>query len=118
MYWPGSIGSVHGCPGGLIWTAKRSCGPYQISSSFSERSAMPLPTTFHSMSTPSSRAPTRPLECTRPITQPTSPSCSARSWPALPEATQTLRPGRVSARSIQRLTAARVVVGVRRWCRG
>ena len=67
---------------------------------------MPLPTTFHSRSTPSSRAPTRPLECTRPITQPMSPSCSARSWPALPEATQTLRPGRVSARSIQRLTAA------------
>jgi hypothetical protein len=35
-----------------------------------------------------------------------SPSCSARSWPALPDATQTLRPGRLSARSIQRLTAA------------
>ena len=43
-------------PGGLTCTAKRSCAPYQISSSFSERSTMPLPTTFHSMSATSSRA--------------------------------------------------------------
>ena len=64
-----------------------------------------MPTTFHSRSAASSRAAMRPLAWTRPMMKPMSSSCSARSWPALPAATQTLRPGLVSAASIQRLTA-------------
>ena len=72
---------------------KRSCAPYQISSSFSETSSMPSPTTVHSISTSSPRAGIRPLVWMRPMIQPRSPSLCAVSCPALPAATQIARPG-------------------------
>ena len=66
---------------------------------------MPLPTTFHSMSLTSPRAATRPLVWMRPMTQPTSPSLSARSWPALPGRDADAAPWQRQGESIQRLTA-------------
>ena len=52
-FWMNSRGSIRAdpFPGGFrMVTAKRSWAPYQISSSFSDGSAMPLPTTPHSKS--------------------------------------------------------------------
>ena len=42
---PARIGPIHAPPGGRTSTSKRSCGPYQISISFSETSATSSPTT-------------------------------------------------------------------------
>ena len=46
--------------GGFTETMNSSCAPYQISSSFSETSAIPFPTTVQPMSTSRSRAGTTP----------------------------------------------------------
>jgi hypothetical protein len=103
MYWRGSMGPIHSSDsGGRTKTSKRSCAPYQISSSFSDTSASPLPTTIHSMSLTRPLAGIWPLVWMRPITQPLSPSNCATSCPALPAATQMQRPGTDIAESIQR----------------
>ena len=100
---PGWIRSLQALPGGFTWTEKRSAGEYQISSSFSDRSAIPLPTTFHSISAVSSRAAIVPLEWIRPKMKPVSSGLSGFSCPAFPAATHTHLPPRQRA-SIQRET--------------
>ena len=83
---------------------RRSCAPYQISSSFSDMSSMPLPTTVHSMSVLSPREAIRPVEWIRPRMNPRSSLPCDFSCPALPAATQTALPGADSRASIHRQT--------------
>ncbi len=92
----------HGRPGGFTSTSNLSCGPYQISSSFSDTSTMSSPPVTQPSSWRRLVAGNEPPAWIRPLTKSLSSAQRGSTCPALPAATVTHLPRVANALSIQR----------------